>query len=381
MRAPNFFYAPCGIVIYFCNGAHVIFPAGNNVFHLTVSSATTGDTVFDGNVQCQPSRPVEFKTRQTYFVPWKIRITRDGKTICLYEYNPSGRKICINMLLGALGDMVAWMPAVTAFKYFRNAKLTVLMKKEYIPLFDRAYPDIVFTDNADLPLSDFYAIYPVGVWGYGNLDNNPVDFQKTNLVRHAASILGVEVDPALPPELSPVPATTETKNGRYVCIATRASRKMKEWNCPDGWKKVVSFLKKNGYRVLCIDGDDKNLPAGAEKCMGMRPLTERVQLLRGCDFFIGLASGLSWIAWAAKKPVVLISGCTEKFVEFPTPYRIIDEKVCHGCYNAEDMRFEEFDRCPRNRNYECTRAISGKQVISVIETIPEFREAVAAAEK
>lgn len=378
MRAPHFFYAPCGIVIHFCNGAHVIFPAGKSVFHLTVFSTATGDTAFDGDVRCNPAQPVEFKTRQTYFVPWKIEIRRDGKNICVYEFNPAGRKVCINMLLGAMGDMIAWMPAVAAFKYFRNAKLTVLMKKEYIPLFDRAYPDIVFTDNADLPLSDFYAIYPVGVWGYGNLDNNPVDFQKNNLVRHGASILGVEVDPALPPLLSSVSPTEEKKKGRYVCIATRASKKMKEWNCPDGWEKVVAFLKEKGYRVLCIDGDDNNLPAGAENFTGMRPLTERIRLLDGCDFFVGLASGLSWIAWAAKKPVVLISGCTETFVEFPTPYRIINTDVCHGCYNAEDMRFDEFDRCPRGKNFECTREIPAEKVISVIKTIPEFKKALSA---
>ncbi len=375
MRSPHHIYAPLGIEIHFCLGAHVIFPAGNNVFQLKVTSLQNRETVFDGEVCCMAAQPVEFKTRQTYFVPWKIEIRRNGKYIFCGECTPAGRKVCINMLSGALGDMIAWMPAVSAFAYNRNAKLTVLMKKEYIPLFDRAYPDIVFTDNAGMPLSDFYAIYPVGVWGYGNLDNNPVDFQKNNLVWHGASILGVTVDRNEPPVISPVQGTRE--KGPYVCIATRASKKMKEWNAENGWKEVVAFLKENGYRVLCIDVDNKNLPEGAEDFTGMRPLPERFQLLQGCDFFIGLPSGLSWLAWAAKKPVVLISGCTENFTEFDTPYRVSDETVCHGCYNAEDMRFDDFDFCPRGKDFECTSMIPAKKVIAAIKKIPQFKKATA----
>ena len=373
MRSPNHIHAPLGIEIHFCVGAHVIFPTGNNVFQLKVTSLQNRETVFDGEVRCRAAQPVEFKTRQAYFVPWKIEIRRDGKFIYCGECTPAGRKVLINMLPGAFGDMIAWMPAVSAFAYTRNAKVTVLMKKEYIPLFDRAYPNITFTDNTQLMVSDFYAVYSVGVWG--NLDFEPVNFQKSNLVMHAAGILGVTLDPKKPPLISPVPETKE--KGPYVCIATRASKKMKEWNAENGWKEVVAFLKNSGYRVLCIDADNKNLPEGAEDFTGKRPLMERFQLLRGCGFFIGLPSGLSWLAWAAEKPVVLISGCTEKFTEFATPYHVSGETGCHGCYNAEDMRSDDYNYCPRGKDFECTRVISAKKVISAIKKIPEFKKTAA----
>jgi DNA-binding transcriptional MerR regulator len=59
--------------------------------------------------------------------------------------------------------------------------------------------------------------------------------------------------------------------------------------------------------VLCIDRQAhhgqgfvwNHIPYGAEDFTGDIPLQERVDLLRHASFFIGLASGLSWLAWAA----------------------------------------------------------------------------------
>ena len=38
------------------------------------------------------------------------------------------------------------------------------------------------------------------------------------------------------------------------------------------------------------------IPYGAEDFTGRRPLQERIDLLYHADFFIGLSSGLSWVA-------------------------------------------------------------------------------------
>ena len=44
-------------------------------------------------------------------------------------------------------------------------------------------------------------------------------------------------------------------------------------------------------------------PHGAEDETGERPLQERARWLKHAEFFIGLSSGLSWVAWAAGTPV------------------------------------------------------------------------------
>ncbi|WP_462332251.1 autotransporter strand-loop-strand O-heptosyltransferase, partial [Schwartzia sp. (in: firmicutes)] len=167
----------------------------------------------------------------------------------------------------------------------------------------------------------------------------------------------------------------------YVCIAVQASGVAKSWLNPGGWDIVIDYLKKLGYRVLCLDRDKYNedangrsvsMPEGAENYTGNRPLTERVELLAYADFFIGLGSGLSWLADAAGCPVVLIGGHSLPMSEFDTPYRIINPLVCHGCYNDMNVKWGN-PVCPlhngTDREYECTVKISPRMVISAIDRL------------
>jgi autotransporter strand-loop-strand O-heptosyltransferase len=138
--------------------------------------------------------------------------------------------------------------------------------------------------------------------------------------------------------------------------------------------------------VLDIDLNSKQvngifhnaIPRNAEDFTGDIPLRERAELISGADFFIGLGSGLSWLAWCCNVPVVLISGFSMPFSEFFTPYRVINYNVCHGCYS--DTRYklnpQEYDWCPKHkgtsRHFECTRGITPEMVIEKIKQIPEF---------
>ena len=110
---------------------------------------------------------------------------------------------------------------------------------------------------------------------------------------------------------------------KYVCIGVQSTVQCKYWN-ESGWIKVVKFLKGLGYKVLCIDkdysfgveGSWNVMPKGAKNETGNYPITHRVNQIKGCEFFIGLSSGLSWLAWALNKKVVLISGSTKSINEF-----------------------------------------------------------------
>src|SRR5438270_4059306 len=133
----------------------------------------------------------------------------------------------------------------------------------------------------------------------------------------------------------------------YVCIAAQSTTQCKYWNNPHGWRQIVDFLKRAGYRVICIDQKPvhghglvwNHLPYGAEDETGDRPLSERARWLRHADFFIGLSSGLSWLAWAAGTPVVVSRGFTHPTNEFATPLRIINYHACNGCWNDPHHRF------------------------------------------
>jgi autotransporter strand-loop-strand O-heptosyltransferase len=104
-------------------------------------------------------------------------------------------------------------------------------------------------------------------------------------------------------------------------------------------------------------------------------LSERIALLRHADFFIGLSSGLSWLAWACGIPVVLISGFTLPICEFATPYRVYSTHGCAGCWDEVAVNFDhrDFLWCPHfkgtERQYECTRLITGQQVVGHIDRL------------
>jgi autotransporter strand-loop-strand O-heptosyltransferase len=122
--------------------------------------------------------------------------------------------------------------------------------------------------------------------------------------------------------------------------------------------------------------------AGTSHCAGKatssKGQSRYARWLKHADFFIGLSSGLSWLAWAIGTPVVMISGFTHPRNEFTTPYRVINYHTCNSCWNDPLADFDRTDflSCPRHKNtprqFECTRLIAAEQVKAVIKAIPSF---------
>lgn len=229
-----------------------------------------------------------------------------------------------------------------------------------------------------------YATYYMGIF-FPATDrfHQPVDFRIVGLQKNIPYLLGLDAVEKRP-ILDPFRRLPEVK-APYVCIAAQATSQAKYWNNPAGWLETVAYLKQRGYRVLCIDkekchgsGRHWNLiPYGAEDFTGARSLQERVDLLSHADFFIGLSSGLSWLAWGVGIPVIMISGFTIPVNEFYTPYRVINYHVCNGCWtdSSEEFVHSNFSWCPRHENspreFECTRFISAGQVIQNIHRLME----------
>ena len=144
---------------------------------------------------------------------------------------------------------------------------------------------------------------------YKRQEHQPTDFRVVGLHKNAPCILGLKVDEQCI-KLLPRDKVRRIKDP-YVCIAAQASSQAKYWNNGRGWLNVVKHLKTLGYRVLCIDRENNYgmgsrfniIPYGAEDFTGRRPLQERIDLLYHADFFIGLSSGLSWVANGVGIPV------------------------------------------------------------------------------
>ena len=168
------------------------------------------------------------------------------------------------------------------------------------------------------------------------------------------------------------------KRKKKVGIGIHSTAQAKYWNNPDGWQAVVDHLDALGYECMIYsrEGDgymNNHYPKGVTIFKG-GDLQEVINDLTTCEFFIGLGSGLSWLAWACELPVVLISGFSEKWAETKLDtYRVINENVCHGCFNKERLDSGDWNWCPLHKNtermFECTKRISSDMVIKEINNI------------
>ena len=325
---------------------------------------------------------------------WDVDESGAVTQILAHEYDVRGKDVLIHFPIGTLGDTMGWFPYAARFAEVHGARVTCAMSKLIIPLVKDAYPHLRLVTHEEVveqKLSEAaYATYCLGLFfDDTSFEWQPTDFRHVGLHRTAGYILGVDPTEeaprlALPDESRPIAEP-------YVCIAVQASTQCKQWNNPHGWHEVIAFLKGRGLRVVCIDQKPVNgqgivwthIPHGAEDETGDRPLTERARWLRHASAFIGLSSGLSWLAWAAGCPTVMISGFTHPNNEFETPYRIINWHTCNSCWNDVRHRFDHKDYlyCPRHKNtdrqFECTRLITGEQVIGALKRVPGIAKLAA----
>ncbi len=321
-------------------------------------------------------------SKRKYHVNYGIRITElEPGTHYDITFNCKDKPVVIDIPFNTIGDNIAWFTCLDKFRAKNGCILYVRMSDTVRPLFEPEYPEIRFIAGEEIKTIRPYACYRIALYSDSEGCFAPVDMRMVGLAPYAAMILGLNPEDAnVPPRIAMEPHGTKIEEP-YVCISTHGSGFSKNWLNPDGWRRVVGYLKNAGYRVLDIDREAcygsgilwHEIPREAEDFTGNIPLTRRASLIAGADFFIGLGSGLSWLAWCCKVPVVLISGFSMPSAEFHTPYRVINYRVCHGCFSDPRHEFvnNEFDWCPRHRgtdrHYECSIGITADMVIETIE--------------
>jgi autotransporter strand-loop-strand O-heptosyltransferase len=375
---------PRGLRYDFNNGCRLLMPESAHPWRVRLSDLDTGNVLFETELKSG-----RVNSTKRYFIRFRIEVWQNGEALLTHDYSAAGRDVMIRFPVDTLGDPLGWFPYAVKFKEHHGCRLTCAMSSKIIPLLRDSYPDINFVTFAEANSERFYASYVVAVYFvkgtiYDYKDCVPLDFRLVGLHRAAGYILGVD-----PTEKRPriaIGNDTRPLEEPYVCIAVQSTLQAKFWNNPTGWREVVTFLKNAGYRVICIDQKTSHgqglvwthIPAGAEDMTGDHPLAERARWIKHADFFVGLSSGLSWLAWAVGTPVVMISGLTHPSNEFFTPYRVINYNVCNGCWNDPTAAFDRHDflTCPRHkdtpRQFECTRLITAEQVKATLRSVPGF---------
>jgi autotransporter strand-loop-strand O-heptosyltransferase len=284
------------------------------------------------------------------------------------------KRVYISFGSKSLGDTLAWIPYVEEFRKKHKCDLIVSTFLNY--LFVDQYPNIEFVEPGHI-VKDIHAQYRLG-WFYNedgsvNYNMTPVDYKTQPLQKTATEILGLEYT-----EIRPKLNLPNLPKKKKVGIGLHSTAQAKYWNNPDGWQEVVNHLIDQGYECMVYskEGDGymgNKYPKGVTVFEG-DGLQCLVNDLVTCEFFIGLSSGLSWLAWACELPVVLISGFSEKWTETTLDtYRVINESVCHGCFNWSRLDAGDWNWCPKHKGsdkqFECSKTISSEMVIKEINKI------------
>lgn len=322
------------------------------------------------------------KTSLEYFINYNIKV-RDldgGEIIIDHKFNAKDKKVYIHFASKAIGDTLAWFPYAEEFRKKHNCKLIV--STFHNEMFKENYPDITFVEPGENQY-DLYAMYEIG-WHYnedGEVNYNKCisNFRLINLQESSAESLGIDFI-EIPPKLT-YKNTGSTIDGDYVVIAPHGSAHAKYWNYPGGWQSVIDNLNNQGYKVVMITQEPLNNKWHDSKLGGTLknvidktgdyPLSERANDILNAKSFIGIGSGLSWLAWALNTPVTLISGFSEAYSEFKGCERVSTPlNKCTGCFNRTILDAGDWEWCPdhkgTDRMFECTKSITPQTVIDAI---------------
>ena len=273
---------------------------------------------------------------------------------------------------GSLGDVLAWLPVVDEFTKIKNQKVNFFTPRSN--LFDKnKYPNINFKPYIEKEkISRVFDIKKIGCFDKKSL---AVPLQDL-----ACDVLGIpKLNKSIKPFLNKSFIKERPFEKKYICIATHSTSQLKYWNNEKGWDQTIEYLKKLGYEVICVDrdhyfGNTEKKNSIPENCIHYagESLSDIVNCLHHCEFFIGLSSGLSWLAWACCKPVIMICGFLEANYHFDSAYYIQNKNVCNCCWN----KGHEFDSsnwmwCPENKNFECSTEIPFEKVQKAIDNLIE----------
>jgi len=375
------------INVTFIDGARFeISGDSGNKYLVKFSDKTTKHLLYQTNLTPINSKQICWATpTPKYFIPWEIEanslnnpsIIDTPNTLVIkgskstnsneffkQEYDAKDQRVFINLESKALGDNLAWVPYLEAFRQKWGCK--VIATTFWNNIFRDAYPEIEFINPGE-SAHNLYAQYHVGCYD-NDYSRNRNNWREIPLQKVATDILGLTYT-----EIRPKVSVTQDKpvTGRkYVCISDHSTMQAKYWNHPGGWQEIIDYLGELGYDVVAVSKD----PTGLTKLVPInnKPIEETISILNNCEFFIGVGSGLSWLAWALNKKVIMISGFSDPYTEFISDnYRISPPPgICHGCFNDSKLVFDRsWDWCPRNKDYECSRLITPEVVKTKIQLL------------
>jgi autotransporter strand-loop-strand O-heptosyltransferase len=304
------------------------------------------------------------KLNREYFTKWNTKIWEDGTLIYNETLNYKDKRVFINFDSKSLGDNISWIPYALEFQNVHECEVIVCTHWNH--LFRDVYPELEFVEPGST-VNNIHGQYTIG-WFY-DPKKEPAMPNTIPLQQAATNILGLpfkEIKPRIYHELGFRPYEQ-----KYVTIATNSTSGCKFWT-REGWQELINHLHSLGYKVINVSKENNPF----DNCEKIKDtaMDYTMNVIKHSEFFIGLSSGLSWLAWGMGKQVVMISNFTEPDHEFTSNcIRITNPKVCNGCWNSPIYKFDkgDWDWCPvhkgTKRQFECHTTITSKMVIDQIQ--------------
>ncbi len=365
---------PNRIELNFIDGPFVeILGNDQKTYEVNFIDLDTNQSVFKTNV----SNNSWAKPNRKWFTNWMIEIKSQNGDSFQHKFDLKNKRVFIVFESSSLGDTIAWIPYVDEFRKKHGCK--VIVSTFLNDLFESQYPELEFV-KPGTTVHNLYALFRLGVFYDDNgfdSSKHKTDYRKLRLQEIATDILGMDFK-EIRPKLY-VKNREKQIEGNYATIGIHSTAQLKYWNNGTGWQETVDYLNSKEIKTVHISKQvgeymGNKPPKDIVDKTGDFSLQERITDILHSKMFIGISSGLSWIAWALGVPTILISGCTEEIHE-PTDnvYRVINTDVCNSCFSNHYFDKGDWNWCPLHkgteRQFECSKQISFRMVQQKIDKI------------
>lgn len=315
---------------------------------------------------------------EDWFQSWECRIVDAYSGETKHIIKPDCSVFGVQIDSSSLGDTLSWVGQIEEMAQQRDYE-SILVRCHKPWLFDHAYYRKIGIRFVDFngPWTENWQ--SLGVYATEELtdaspkDKHPRDWRSIPLGAIAADQLGIVYRERKPKLVEDFYNNLPEFKHPVVCIATQSTAQAKYWNREDGWQTLINNFNANGWKVYYVSKEPTDLE-GIEK--HIEDIFEAGRHMVSSNKFIGISSGLSWLAWALDVDVCMISGFTWEFVEFDCDVRIINHNVCAGCWTWDLFDRGDWNWCPQwkgtPRQFECTKTISPEYVWQELETAGWF---------
>jgi autotransporter strand-loop-strand O-heptosyltransferase len=273
--------------------------------------------------------------------------------------NFEGKELLLHFDSFCLGDTICFSSLIDAFMDYHKPKY-VWITTFFPHLLKSHRPDYEFINANESGFIEIDKLIDVGY------DKNNIAHTLGGMFYAAKDTMRLPQDTK--PGRCPVIPKVRIINPKKITIGPETIKEISQWNYggTSGWQEVVNSLHNGGYNVYNISYENTMNLQNVKGFHGHDDINVAIDHIVSSRFFVGLSSGLSWLAWAYGVPVVMIANFTKKQNEFDC-FRVTNPYVCNGCFNI----FPNIKtKCPiflgTDRENECHLSITPDMVIDEI---------------